>query len=73
LILTFIKVYKKLEIKIKEKKVIPQYPLPSGFADIVVFLENEISIIELKIEELSDSHVLQLEGYLKEILFLEDV
>ena len=49
------------------QKVVPQYFLPSGYADIVIFLENEIVIIELKVEPLESSHLLQLKGYLEDI------
>jgi len=41
--------------------------LPSDFADIVIFLENEIVAIELKIDPLEISHLLQLYGYLENL------
>ncbi len=47
--------------------VIPQYSLPSGFADIVIILENEVVIIELKVEHLKYAHLLQLNGYLEDM------
>lgn len=56
-----------IERKFLNQKIVPQYTLPSGFADIVVFLENEIVIIELKVESLAFSHLLQLYGYLEDI------
>jgi len=50
------------------QKIVPQYSLPSGFADIVVFLENEIVIIELKVGILENEHLLQLYGYLEDVM-----
>lgn len=49
------------------QKIIAQYRLPSGFADLVIFLKNEIVVIELKIEPLEIKHLLQLNGYLEDI------
>ena len=49
------------------KKVIPQYHLTSGFADIVVFMDNEIVVIELKVDTLNQNHLLQLKGYIDDI------
>ncbi len=49
------------------RKIIPQYTLTSGFADIVVFLDDEIVVIELKVVPLEISHLLQLYGYLEDI------
>ncbi|HEA70570.1 hypothetical protein LCGC14_0901230 [marine sediment metagenome] len=49
------------------QQIIPQYSLISGFADIVVILENEVVIIELKVEYLNFSHLLQLNGYLEDM------
>ena len=48
------------------QKTVPQYTFPSGFADIMVFLENEIVVIELKVDPLENSHLLQLSGYLED-------
>ena len=47
-------------------KVIPQYPLPTGFADIVVFIGEEIVVIELKIDPIIPKYILQLNGYLED-------
>jgi len=55
-----------IEKKFLNQKTIPQYTFPSGFADIVVFLENEVVVIELKIDHLENSHLLQLSGYLED-------
>ena len=55
-----------IEKKFLNQKTIPQYTFPSGFADIVVFLENEIVVIELKVDPLENSHLLQLSGYLED-------
>ena len=49
------------------KNVNPQYPLPSGFADIVIILEEEIVVIELKVEPLQFTHYLQLKGYIEDL------
>ncbi len=56
-----------IEKKFLNQHIIPQYSLPSGFADIVIFLENEIVIIELKVDQLKFSHLLQLNGYLEDM------
>ncbi len=56
-----------IEKKFLNQEVVPQYSLPSGFADIVVFLENEIVVIELKVEILENRHLLQLYGYLEDM------
>jgi len=56
-----------IESKFLNQKIIPQYSLPSGFADIVVFLENEIVVTELKIENLNYNHLLQLKDYLEDV------
>jgi RecB family endonuclease NucS len=55
-----------IEKKFLDQKTVPQYTFPSGFADIVVFLETEIVIIELKVEPLENPHILQLNGYLED-------
>ena len=55
-----------IEKKFLNQKIIPQYTFPSGFADILVFLENEIVVIELKVDPLENSHLLQLSGYLED-------
>jgi len=55
-----------IEKKFLNQKTIPQYTFPSGFADIVVFLEEQIVIIELKVDPLENSHLLQLSGYLED-------
>ncbi|MHA1658410.1 MAG: endonuclease NucS domain-containing protein [Promethearchaeota archaeon] len=55
-----------IEKQFLNQKTIPQYPLPSGFADIVVFLEKEIIVIELKIDPLKVKHLLQLNEYLED-------
>ena len=55
-----------IEKKFLNQKTIPQYTFPSGFADILVFLENEIVVIELKVDPLENSHLLQLIGYLED-------
>ena len=55
-----------IEKKFLDQKTVPQYTFPSGFADIVVFLENEIVVIELKVDPLENSHLLQLSGYLED-------
>lgn len=55
-----------IEKEFLNQKTVPQYTFPSGFADIVVFLENEIVIIELKVDPLENSHLLQLNGYLED-------
>lgn len=55
-----------IEKKFLNQKTVPQYTFPSGFADIVVFLENEIVVIELKVDPLENSHLLQLSGYLED-------
>jgi len=49
------------------KSVTPQYPLPSGYADIVIILEDEIVVIELKVEPLQFTHYLQLKGYIEDL------
>ena len=56
-----------IEKKFLNQKTVPQYPLPSGFADIIVFLDDEIVIIELKVEPLENPHILQLNGYLEDV------
>ncbi len=56
-----------IEKQFLNQKSIPQYRLPSGFADLIVFLKNEIVVIELKIEPLEINHLLQLNGYLEDI------
>ncbi|MFX1295489.1 MAG: hypothetical protein ACFFD2_11655 [Promethearchaeota archaeon] len=48
-------------------KVTPQYSLPSGYADIVLFLNDEIIVIELKINPLIPQYVLQLNEYMKDL------
>ncbi|MFW9820856.1 MAG: hypothetical protein ACFFE5_14710 [Candidatus Thorarchaeota archaeon] len=50
-----------------DKIAIPQYPLPSGFADLVILLEDEIVVIELKVEPLQFTHYLQLREYIGDI------
>lgn len=47
--------------------VTPQYPLPSGFADLVVFLDQEVIAIELKIDPLLPKYALQLYDYLQDL------
>jgi len=49
------------------QEVISQYRVPSGFIDIMIKLPGELVIIELKVEKLNSSHVLQLNGYLEDI------
>ncbi|MHA1694485.1 MAG: endonuclease NucS domain-containing protein [Promethearchaeota archaeon] len=56
-----------IEEQFFQQKVIPQYPLPSGFADLVVFLDDEIVVIELKVVPLDETHILQLNGYMEDI------
>jgi len=56
-----------IEKQFLNQKTKPQYRLPSGFADLIVFLKNEIVVIELKIEPLEINHLLQLNGYLEDI------
>ena len=56
-----------IEKKFLSQHIIPQHSLPSGFADIVIILENEIVIIELKVEHLKYTHLLQLNGYLEDM------
>jgi len=53
-----------IERRFLNQEVVPQYNLQSGYADIVVFMENEIVVIELKVEPMEYSHLLQLNGYL---------
>jgi hypothetical protein len=48
------------------QKVIAQYHLPSGFADIVVFLDKEIVVVELKVVPLALTHLLQLNEYMED-------
>lgn len=48
-------------------KINSQYPLPSGFADIVIFLNAEIIAVELKIDSLIPKYVLQLNGYMEDL------
>ena len=55
-----------IEKEFLNQKTVPQFTFPSGFADIVVFLENEIVVIELKVDPLENSHLLQLNGYLED-------
>ncbi|MHA1249051.1 MAG: endonuclease NucS domain-containing protein [Candidatus Helarchaeota archaeon] len=55
-----------IEKNFLNKKIQSQYPLDSGFADIVIFLENEIVVIELKVVPLQIEHYLQLKGYLED-------
>lgn len=55
-----------IEKQFLNQKVIPQYPLPSGFADIMVFLRDEVVVIELKVEPLENTHLLQLNEYLED-------
>jgi len=55
-----------IEKEFLNQKTVPQYTFPSGFADIVVFLEKEIVVIELKVDPLDNSHLLQLNGYLED-------
>lgn len=43
------------------------YKLPSGFLDLIIFQEQFIVAIELKIEFLSKSHVLQLAEYVNDL------
>ena len=43
------------------------YSLPSGFADLVMFLDPVIVVVELKIEALRKTHVLQLAQYVSEL------
>lgn len=56
-----------IEKQFLNQKIIAQYRLPTGFADLVIFLKNEIVVIELKIEPLEIKHLLQLNGYLEDI------
>ena len=56
-----------IEKQFINQKVINQFPIPSGFADIVVFLKGEIIVIELKVNSLEESHLLQLNEYLRDI------
>ncbi len=56
-----------VEKEFLKQKVVPQYPLPSGFADIVVFKQTEIVIVELKVDPLKTTHILQLNGYLEDM------
>ncbi len=56
-----------IESKFLNQKVIPQYHLISGFADIIVFMEKEIVVIELKVDPLNQNHLLQLKGYIDDI------
>lgn len=55
-----------IEKRFLNQKVIPQYPLPSGFADIIAILKDEVVVIELKVEPLENIHLLQLNGYLED-------
>ena len=55
-----------IEKRFLNQKTIPQYTFPSGFADIVVFMESELVVIELKVDPLDNSHLLQLNGYLED-------
>lgn len=56
-----------IEKQFLNQKIIAQYRLPTGFADLVIFLKKEIVVIELKIEPLEIKHLLQLNGYLEDI------
>ncbi len=56
-----------IEKEFLNQKVVPQYPLPSGFADIAVFKQKEIVIVELKVDPLKTTHILQLNGYLEDM------
>jgi len=56
-----------IEQQFLNQKTVPQYSLPSGYADIVIFLNEEIVVIELKVESLNNSHLLQLNEYLEDI------
>ena len=56
-----------IEKKFLNQKIISQFPLPSGFADIVMLLKDETVIIELKVDPLEVNHLLQLNGYLEDI------
>jgi len=41
-------------------QITPQSPQPSGFADLAIFQPDEITIVELKIDQLIPQYVLQL-------------
>jgi len=56
-----------IEPQFLNKPVESQKALKSGFADLVVYLENETVIIELKVVPLDNKAVLQLNGYLEDM------
>ncbi len=56
-----------LDPKFLEAHVTPQYPLPSGYADLAIFQPEEITIVELKIDPLGPQYILQLNGYLSDM------
>ncbi|MHA1338794.1 MAG: hypothetical protein ACTSRZ_02045 [Promethearchaeota archaeon] len=56
-----------IEEQFFQQKVVPQYRLPSGIADLVVIMKNEIVVVELKVVPLENVHLLQLLGYLNDI------
>jgi len=43
------------------------YSLPSGFADLVLFPDPGIVVVELKIDSLRKPHMLQLAQYVREV------
>ncbi len=56
-----------IDPKFLNAKIHPQYPLPSGFADIVIFQAHALTVIELKIDPLLPKHVLQLNEYMQDL------
>jgi RecB family endonuclease NucS len=56
-----------IEPRFLNKPVESQKALKSGFADLVIYSENETVIIELKVVPLDNKAVLQLNGYLEDM------
>ncbi len=56
-----------IEPQFLNKPLESQKALKSGFADLVIYLEKETVIIELKVVPLDNKAVLQLNGYLEDM------
>ena len=56
-----------IEEKFLNRQIFSQYQVSSGFIDIIIFLEDEIVVVELKKDRLEEKHILQIASYLRDI------
>ncbi len=55
-----------IEPKFVKYQVFPQKNFLSGYADIFLILNDDVVIVELKVDPLDPTHLLQLRGYLED-------